>query len=41
MTNAEKHFDTENLIELLSTLKSLNSKAQRSSKYKENKGRQK
>lgn len=41
MANAERYLDTESLTEVLATLKSLNSKAQKSSKYKQNKDRQK
>lgn len=37
--NAEKYFVTERLTEILGTLKSLNRKAHRSSKCKENKDR--
>lgn len=40
MANAERYLDAESLTEDLGTLKSLNSKAHKSSKYKENKDRQ-
>jgi len=40
VTNAQGYVDTEHLTEVLGSLKSLNRKAHRSSKYKENKDRQ-